>query len=92
MEKEITVPVIGFQKGKWFLFIGAAAFVGVSFVLFSALFDPSFDFITKGVLGAAWAFVLFGMVATTMRHYAEEIINRVTVNSYLKEMMKEKPG
>jgi hypothetical protein len=87
MEKEITIPVLGLQKGGIFLAIGATAFAGVSFVFFSTLLDPAFDYVTIGALGALWAVTLIGMVATTVRYFAEEIINRVTVNSYLKEML-----
>jgi Kef-type K+ transport system membrane component KefB len=80
---EFSIPMIGLVRGIWIMVISAFAFIGISFVFTYALFDPSFDIVTKSLLGSLLAASAFGAVFGISRYLAEEQIKYIVVNMKL---------
>lgn len=81
---EMSIPIIGLMRGIWVMGIGAFAFIGTAFVFTYALFDPSFDVITKSLLGTLLGITAFGCMFGISRYFTEEQIKYIVINMKLK--------
>jgi hypothetical protein len=81
---EMSIPIIGLMKGIWVMGVGGFAFIGTAFVFTYSLFDPSFDVMTKALLGTLLAITAFGCMFGISRYFTEEQIKYTVINMKLK--------
>lgn len=82
--QEMSIPIIGLIKGIWIMITGAFAFIGTAFVFTYALIDPSFDILTKALLGSLLAATIFGCIFGIIRYFTEEQIKYIVINMKIK--------
>ena len=84
VKTEMSIPIIGLVRGIWVMGVGTFAFIGTAFVFTYALIDPSFDIMTKALLGALLGATMFGCMFGVSRYFAEEQIKYTAINMKLK--------